>query len=169
MTPPPVGYVAHVLPGRVRVRVPARRGDAAFFDRVAERLGELPSVTSVIATPLTGSVVVEFTGEIQALALAAMALSDEVRLELAPPPTAPLMLRVRREVAAADAAIREATGGELDARAAAFCVLLAFSALQLLRGNLLAPTVTLLWYAAVLGGEWQLMAPPAGRAPSAGA
>lgn len=159
MNGPPTAYVVHAMPGRVRVRVPHRKGDAAFFDGMASRLAEIPAVTAVVTNPLTGSVLVHFTGDIEALAISAMAL-----LELSPPPAQPIMQRVRGEVANVDMTIRRLTNGELDARSVMFCGLLAFSAVQLLRGNILAPAATMLWYTAELARQWQ----PAGLDASGG-
>lgn len=155
MTDRPIAYVVHAMPGRVRVRVPDRKGDTAFLDSIASRLAEIPSVTSVAANPVTGSVLMHFTGDIQALAMRAMMLLDRVQLELSPPPARPVLERVRDELAGFDATMRELTGGEMDARAMAFAGILLLSAVQLFRGNVLSPAATMLWYAADLARQWR--------------
>lgn len=162
MTTRPTAYVVHAMPGRVRVRVPARKGDGAFFDGIAGRLRQLPAVTSVTTSPLTGSVLVHFTGEIEALAFGAMTLLHDVAFELTPPPAEPMMQRVRSGLADVDATVRELSGGEMDTRALAFCGLLAISAVQLLRGNVLAPAATMLWYGAEIARHWSPGQPGAG-------
>ncbi len=155
MTERPTAYVVHAIPGRVRVRVPDRKGDAAFFDSIASRLAELPLVTSVTTNPVTGSVLVRFTGDIEALAMRAMMLLDQVQLELSPTPAQPVLKRLRDELAGFDATVRELTGGEMDTHAMAFAGMLALSAVQLFRGNILAPAATMLWYAADLARQWR--------------
>ena len=40
----PLAHIAHQLPGRVRLRIPERRGDAAFFDELARALASWPGI-----------------------------------------------------------------------------------------------------------------------------
>lgn len=70
-SPPPVAHIAHQMPGRVRFRVPSKRGDAAFLARVSEVLRAQPGIASVTAGARTGSVLVNHemgTGEVASLA-----------------------------------------------------------------------------------------------------
>lgn len=55
-----VGQIAHQLPDRVRIRVHAKRGDKAFFDRLVSELSAAPSVTGVRANPEASSVAISF-------------------------------------------------------------------------------------------------------------
>lgn len=55
-----VGYIAHQLPDRVRIKVDAKRGDRTFFDRLVSDLSAAPNVTQVRANPQAGSVAVSF-------------------------------------------------------------------------------------------------------------
>lgn len=43
------GEIAHELPGRIRIRVAAERGDAAFFDRLVEDVASTPNIVEVRA------------------------------------------------------------------------------------------------------------------------
>jgi hypothetical protein len=52
--------VAHRLPGRVRVRIPALRRRADEVERVARRAADLAGVLEVEGHPFTGSLVVRF-------------------------------------------------------------------------------------------------------------
>lgn len=52
----------HESPGRFRVRILERRGDDAFFERVAAALRELPAVRAVQTSARTGSVVIRYAG-----------------------------------------------------------------------------------------------------------
>ena len=68
----PAARVEHRLPGRVRLRVMARRGDAGFFARTVERLRALPGVRAARANRRTGSILVEHDGgDLRAIAEAA--------------------------------------------------------------------------------------------------
>lgn len=44
-----VGEIAHELPGRIRIKVAAARGDAAFFDRLVEDVASTPNIVEVRA------------------------------------------------------------------------------------------------------------------------
>ena len=39
---PPFAYIKHQLPGRVRVKIPQKKGDFRYFDRIAESIRRLP-------------------------------------------------------------------------------------------------------------------------------
>jgi hypothetical protein len=53
--------VAHRVGTRLRLRVPGRRGDAEFFDRLGRALSQCDDVLSVQSNPLTGSLVIRHT------------------------------------------------------------------------------------------------------------
>jgi len=42
----PVAYIEHQLPGRVRLRVPSRRGEVPFFEKVVRELSKHPQSAS---------------------------------------------------------------------------------------------------------------------------
>ncbi len=69
--PPPQAEVVHQLPGRIRLRLHARRGEAAFFTDLAARLGRLAGVRAVKANPRTASLLIEYAGALDALLRAA--------------------------------------------------------------------------------------------------
>lgn len=58
----PHAYVAHAVPGRMRIKIPSMRGDSRFFDEAAARLGECPLVESLRTDPRTGSILLSHTG-----------------------------------------------------------------------------------------------------------
>ena len=51
-------YFIHSVPRRTRLKVPARRRDAAFFATLARRLEAMEGINSVTASPATASIVV---------------------------------------------------------------------------------------------------------------
>lgn len=59
---PPLALIEHELPGRLRLRVPLRRGDRAFFQRVEARLGEAGFVRAVRGNAATGSLLLWHDG-----------------------------------------------------------------------------------------------------------
>jgi copper chaperone CopZ len=50
----------HSTPGRMRIRVPDRRGDERFCREMEQKLTRNPGITQVRANPLTGSVLILF-------------------------------------------------------------------------------------------------------------
>ena len=60
--------LSHLLVGRLRVKVPTRRHDAAFFADVSRRLAQCDGVTQVRVSPVTGSVLVLHSTTLDAIA-----------------------------------------------------------------------------------------------------
>ena len=90
--PLPIAEIVHAMPGRARLRIAARRGDAVFFASVATGLSTIPGVHKVEVRPLTGSVVILHSRPFARIATAAR----EARLFDAgerrpPPPATPAM------------------------------------------------------------------------------
>lgn len=79
--PFPQAEVEHCVPGRMRLRVRVKRGDAEFFRRAESDLAEVAGVRTVRANPHTGSILVEHDGD-QAAVLAA---AEERRIFSADP------------------------------------------------------------------------------------
>lgn len=80
-------YLAHQIPGRVRLKVPAAKGQAALLDQIAALAGSASGVSGVEYNALTGSVVIRYVPaaykDVDALALA---LSDsKLRVALKDP------------------------------------------------------------------------------------
>lgn len=133
---PPAAEVSHAMPGRTRLRIADRRGDAAFFATVASGLSALPGVQKVEVTPLTGSVLIRHWGSLEKLGATAR---DAGIFNLAKAP-----------------ATREAaTGAAFDPRLLAAAALGGLALWQMSREKLFPPALTLLWYAAHLGGLWR--------------
>jgi hypothetical protein len=150
----PEARIVHATPTRVRLKVPSRRHDAAFFQMVEQRLRGWQNVEEVEVNPVTASILVHFSDP-AALLREAISGNDLFRL-VAPPdadgPDPPLMARIEDAVATTDGTLRSWTGGALDLRTVLFAALFAGGLQQLVRGNIAAPAATLLWYAATVVG-----------------
>lgn len=153
----PAARVTHLTTGRLRLKVPEKRRDKAFFDDAAERLATWDSIERVEANPLTASLLIHFS-DLQRLFLEAAAKNDlfEIDFDRAfAPQSDPVVTRAAiRSFETADLTLRRWTQNELDIRGLLFLLLLAGGAYQLLRGRLAAPAPTLLWYAGDLLGLW---------------
>lgn len=68
---PPIAIVKHQLPGRLRLRIPARRGDISFFQGIVQALSKRPDIQELDANPLTGSILIHYSGSVQAITAAA--------------------------------------------------------------------------------------------------
>jgi hypothetical protein len=129
----PVAEVVHAMPGRTRLRIAERRGDAVFFASVATGLSTVAGIYGVEVRSLTGSLVVKHGPPLERIALAA----QEARLftignaTVLPPPTAPV---------------------EFDPKILVGLGLSALGLWQLTEGKILPPAITLAWYAAHLTG-----------------
>lgn len=144
----PEAVVCHRSATRLRFRVPARRGDAAYFAKVAKDLSGLRRFARLEVNPTTGSVLLsgegldpsDLGGQARRLGL------FQLRLEAEPAPA--LMHRLVRPVAGIDRTLAVMTGGKMDLATAIFLALLGSGLLQLLRGRLSAPPwYTAFWYA----------------------
>jgi hypothetical protein len=81
----PMAYVAHQIPGRIRLRVPDRRGDNRYFESVRKTLSEHPAVERLRASPVSASIVIHHQGAATPITAAA---SQRGLFEIAPAPSA---------------------------------------------------------------------------------
>jgi hypothetical protein len=137
--------LAHVLPGRVRVKVPGRHRDTAFFADVASRLKACDGVIDVRASALTDSVLILHATDIEAIAeyaaqhgLFAMRVN---RAAFGQQPRVPthvpaLFLRRSTQEEPSDNGARTLSAS-----------LAGLGVWQSARGQIMAPALTLFWYA----------------------
>jgi len=163
----PQARVCHYASGRLRLKIPARRRDEAFFERARERLSGWDSIERVEVNPLTASVLVEFTSLFELFAENGMKNDlfevDFDTLQAMSEPAPALTEQAAEAFGRVDAAFRRWTADGADLRSTIFLVLLAGGIYQLLRGNIAAPAATLLWYAGATLRLWDVTpAPPGG-------
>lgn len=131
----PLAEFVHAMPGRARLRISDRQGDAGFFSSLATSLSAIAGVSKVSVTPLTGSVLIQHVGPLSRIGAAAA----EARLFAVgePAPAAP-----------------PASGPAIDPKIMLSLALCGAAAWQLSKDRVLPPALTLLWYASNLGGLW---------------
>lgn len=143
----PVAHVAHQIHGRVRIRVPSRRGDTAYFANVYESLTAFPAIEELRVNPVAGSVIInhsdssldplkQYAQEKQLFILEETDYQPEVLLQ-----------RASSGLASIDSGMKKITAGDFDLRSALFILLIAVAIRQLLRGHVVGPASTLLWQA----------------------
>lgn len=153
----PRAVICHVTSGRLRLRIPERRRDEAFFAHLEERLSAWPGVEHVGVDAITAGVVVRFAdGPAFAARIRETDIFElEERDPAAAVSTPSVLEETRQGLKRVDARLRELTGGAGDIASLVFFALLAGGVYQLARGNIAAPAVTLLWYAAEVLKLWR--------------
>ena len=163
----PQARVRHFANGRLRLKIPEKRHDEAFFSAVHKRLSSWGSIERVEVNPLTASVLVQFVD------LAALSADNSVRNDLfevdfdalaaiGEPPQA-MTDHAAQAFGKVDSAIRRWTGNAADLRDAAFVFLVGAGLMQVVRGNVAAPAATLFWYAGDMLRVWDRVPRPVGR------
>lgn len=137
----PRARVSHRLPGRVRLRVPQRRGEADWFADTVLELAMARGVKAAKGDHRLGSLLIVHEAPLEQIAATARrrGLFDLVDLE---PAIEPLTLRAGSELAGLEAGMRALTGGT-DGRSLLFAFLLVSALIQLARGAVLPPALTL--------------------------
>ena len=55
--------IAHQVPGRVRMKIPAGKGNPELLKQISEVFGVIPGIEEVIVNPTTGSVVLHYDAD----------------------------------------------------------------------------------------------------------
>jgi hypothetical protein len=155
----PEGRVCHLTTGRLRLRIPEKRHDDAFFRTVEQRLAGWDSVDRVEVNPLTASVLVTFSDP-AALFTENAQKNDLFTVAYDEPEAAALPRQALTERATelwreADSALRRWTGGGADIRSAALLLMLGGAAYQMFHGRIAPPAATLLWDAGEMLQLWE--------------
>jgi hypothetical protein len=148
----PEANIAHVSTGRIRVRIPSMRGNGDYFSRVEEFLSPLPGVEKVAVNPLTGSVLVLHSIEVQSADdLKSVAAYSEIsglfKLVVSDLSSAPRAQGIAGFFARLDEKLKVASGGAVDIPSLAVLGLLGMTIVQVSQGAVAVPAVTALWYA----------------------
>lgn len=147
MAPLARAVVVHQAPGRMRLRIPERKRQAAFFERLKSQLAAPNGIVSVEANPLTGSVTIAHSLDVEQIARHAR---EAGLFEIDTRGREPVAVALAQGSESLDRRLRRASGGSLDLFSVAFLGLAGVGVWQLVRGNVSAPAVTLFWYAASL-------------------
>ncbi len=57
-------FICHAIPGRMRLKIPSKKGDQLYFEQLVERLADLETIDGIKARALTGSLVIAYSGDI---------------------------------------------------------------------------------------------------------
>jgi hypothetical protein len=144
----PQAIVSHQTAERLRIKIPSRKGDGAFFSSVKHSLDRDMKYDLVNVNALTGSVLIVDSGvEVEALANCA---SQEhlFTLEHRLVPVQPLGRTLFAPVLDLNRKISGFTDGAVDFPGLIFLALCGFGIYEILRGNFRPPPwYTAFWYA----------------------
>lgn len=141
--------VAHQTEGRTRLRATVRPVDAEEFIEFADRLSGARGVDALDCRVRTGSIIVEHP-EIDGEGL----VDEIVRLGgiLEPVDDDPMtgsdgLSPVRTTLGSVDGFLGQLTSGGVDLRTISFVLMLGLAMRQIMRGNVMVPAMSFLWYA----------------------
>lgn len=140
---PPAAYIVHAAPGRLRVRIPSKRGDLAYFAAVRKAFSDHPDISGLETNATTGGVLLRHNSENQVLPLRE---HSHGLFTLQEDPVPKILDTIARGASGSNGSIRRNTG-LTNTESLLFLTLAGMGAYQLLRGQVLAPATTLLWYA----------------------
>lgn len=138
----PQAFVTHRMQGRVRIRVPSMRNQAAYFENLRQRLATLPGLRRLTTNTRTGSVLIEYTGDIGELE----ALGQKLELFQLGARQHPYSLSDYLSAATSkpDAFLKNLTDGRVDAAGLTAVALAGLAVRQVVAGHALPAGWTLL-------------------------
>ncbi len=136
----PLTRVVHRTKERLRLRIPGRRKDMDYFLDLYDDLRQIRGVTEVVINPLTASVLLNFHPEaagqvVDSLAGIGLLPQKEVKGSKQPVPGAVERFFANHQSAATDV------------RTVILTLMIGIAIHQALRGKILAPALSALWYA----------------------
>ncbi len=144
----PTAHIVHRLRGRFRLKIPEKRTDADWLAEAASRLERVPGVKQVEVRVVSGSLLIRHQTEAgleERLAAAGLfRITDD--LVASPPVLDPILDGISRS----HRKLERRTGGRANLSTILIVLLVLAAFVQTLRGQILPPTVSLLWYAATL-------------------
>lgn len=144
---PPSAYLVHRTGERIRIRIPSKKGDSAYFASIQERLRQYEHVSKTVINPFTGSVLIYYTGDFSAIA--EQMKKDKV-FTLAKNRNNPgsLMDTTVNTYRNVDLRVRKLTNGELNLPEATCLALVGSGVYSMARRGFTAPSWhTAFWYA----------------------
>jgi hypothetical protein len=140
----PVAHIGHRTADRLRIRIPSRKGDDAYFREVVSVLSKDGGFGSLDVNPRTASVLIKGPQTDWENILSAGERYALFDLEEAAPKAKPLSQKIAAPFRDLGRSIDRFSGGEVDLAGAVFLGLIGWGVVQLARGNFVSPP----WYVA---------------------
>lgn len=132
---------------RVRFRIPCRRNDALYFEKVARTLFEHPDVKDVKTNSVSASVLVQFNENHCLEAVISFALKKRLFKAGKADDFPSVGEMIWRHAQQFDVGLETLTRGRLNTENLMFLFFLALGVVQLKRGQIMQPAIPLLWRA----------------------
>ena len=143
----PDAFLSHIISGRVRLKIPSRKGDSLYFESIKEQMLKLSGIEALRINPMSGSILIIHTSDIKKIAWYAQD-KGLFNLKNSKPEPSDMHYTVSRAFKHINEKIKGITGGDMDIAGAVFLTLLGLGVYQISRGNLAAPAwYTAFWYA----------------------
>lgn len=148
----PEAFITHMAAGRLRIKIPSKKGESAYFSSLKERVSALPGIQKIEVNPVTGSVLVLHTLPVEEIDFKVLseytAAGGLFKLETPNGSGKPVSDKITGMFKGADKGVRDFTGGQLDLPTAAVLGLLGVGLFQMSRGKTTAPAWHVaFWYA----------------------
>jgi Heavy metal associated domain 2 len=143
----PVAFVSHKTGSRIRLRIPSKKKDHAFFAALEKKVSAVEGITAVTTSALTAGVLLIHSSD-PGLVVDKVMAAGGLRSGRYAGTRTNLHRRIGETFDGIDLALRDATANELDTGGAAFLALLGAGLYQMWKGNIAAiPWYTAGWYA----------------------
>ncbi len=143
----PDAGITHTISGRLRLKIPSKKGDNSYFESLEQKLSGCDGVQRVKANAVTAGVLLLHDADIKSISK----FAEENRLFMVKSLGSERTLlvdRIRNSFEDLNRRTKNLTGGELDVASTVFVSLVSLSIYQIARGNFFAPAwYTSLWYA----------------------
>jgi hypothetical protein len=142
------------MPGRVRVKIPQKRGDFRYFDRIAESFADCPGITQLQLKSSAASILICHGTETDFLNITEFAQTNGLFTIIEQPeeeaftiPYLSIPMLASTGLNRFDESLMDFSRGRLDGRSLLFLGLIGLALRQMTKGHILGPASTLLWYA----------------------
>jgi len=146
----PAAIIAHDSSGRLRIRVPSRKGDLAALKSLGDQLAACPGIISIEVNAGTGSILLLHQTTVQEIAKYARErnLFSFGNQSISKVPSAELRRNLGETFKSVDRQIQSLTSGDMDLSGFAVAALVVAGSVQILSGNAGAiPWFAAYWYA----------------------
>ena len=139
----PFAFVSHQVDGRVRLRVPTKRHQSEYFEQLRQVLASLPGLRRLTTNTRTGSVLIEYSGQLEALEELGPRLGL-FQLQNRPHPHS-ISEWLYTLTSQPDDFLKRVSNGRVDAAGVTALALAGLGVSQIVRGHALPAGWTLLW------------------------
>jgi len=144
----PTAHIVHRLRRRLRLKVPDKRRDAGWLAEAASRLERVPGVKQVEIRAVSGSLLIRH--QTDAGLEERLASTGLFRITAEPIVSPPVLDPIMDGISRSHRKLERRTGSRANLQTVLIVLLVLAAFVQTLRGQILVPAISLLWYAATL-------------------